>query len=120
MVRVFPISTNANEHVVLALGFDCTGRDNVEICRGRGQSMCSCRFICVKAHETNVPRMLYSMLEVHSSMSAKSLRATDTFMQSVSCGASICSASVDICVLVYENVYNESFLRFEKRALKNA
>ena len=94
------MSANANEHVVLALGSDCTGRDNVEICRGRGQSMCSCRFICVKAHETNVPRMLYSMLKVHSSMSAKSLCATDMFVQSVSCGASICSASVDIYIYI--------------------
>ena len=62
MVRAFPTSTNASEHVLLALGSDRTGRDDVEISRGRGQSSCSRRFICVKPRETNVQRMLYSML----------------------------------------------------------
>ena len=64
----------------LALGSDRTGRDDVEISRGRGQSACPCRLICVKPCETNFQRMLYSMLYVHSSMSAKSLSATDMFM----------------------------------------
>ena len=59
MVRAFPTSTNANEHVVLALGTDRMGR---EINQGRGQSACSRRFIRVKSRETNVQRMLYSML----------------------------------------------------------
>ena len=62
MVRAFPTSTNANEHVLLALGSDRTGRDDVEISRGRGQSACSRRFIRVKPRKTNVQRMLYSML----------------------------------------------------------
>ena len=39
----------------------------------------------MKSHETNAQRMLYSVLYVHSSMSAKSLHATDMFMQSVRC-----------------------------------
>ena len=54
MVRAFPTSTNANEHVLLALGSDRTGRDDVEISRGRGQSACSRRFIRVKPRKTNV------------------------------------------------------------------
>ena len=62
MGRAFPTSTNANEHVLLALGSDRTGRDDVEISRGRAQSVCSRRFIRVKPCETNVQRMLYSML----------------------------------------------------------
>ena len=45
MVRAFPTSTNANEQVLLALGSDCTGRDDVEISRDKGQSVCSRRFI---------------------------------------------------------------------------
>ena len=40
--------TNANEHILLALGYDRTGRDNVEKSWGRGQSACSRRFIRVK------------------------------------------------------------------------
>ena len=48
------MSTNANEHILLALGSDRTARDNVEISRGRGQSMCSRRFNRVKPRETNV------------------------------------------------------------------
>ena len=62
MVRAFPTSTNANEHVLLALGSDRTGRDDVEKSRGRGQSACSRTFIRVKPRETNVQQMLYSML----------------------------------------------------------
>ena len=61
-MRSFPTSTNANEHVLLALDSDVTGRDDVEISRGGGQSACSSRFIRVKPRETNVQRMLYSML----------------------------------------------------------
>ena len=80
-------------------GSDRTGRDDVEISRGSGQSACSCRFIRVKARETNIQRMLYSMLEVHSSISDKSLCATDMLMWSVSWGASICSPSV-VCMHV--------------------
>ena len=80
MVRAFPTSTNANEHVLLALGSDCTGRDDVEINQGRGLSACSRRFIRMKSCETNVQLMLYSMLYVQSSMSAKNLCATDMFM----------------------------------------
>ena len=56
MVRAFPTSTNAN--VLLALGSDRTGRDDVEVSRGRGQSACSHRFIRVKPRETNAQRML--------------------------------------------------------------
>ena len=41
MVRTFPTSTNAKEHVLLALGSDRVGRDNVEISRCRSQSTCS-------------------------------------------------------------------------------
>ena len=62
IVRAFPMSINANEHVLLALGSDCMGRDNVEISQGRGQSACFHRFIRVKSRETNVQQMLYSML----------------------------------------------------------
>ena len=62
MVRAFPTSTNANEHVLLALDSDRTGRNNVEISQGGGQSACSRRFIRAKPRETNVQRMLYSML----------------------------------------------------------
>ena len=65
-MRAFPTSTNANEQVLLALDSDRTGRDDVEISRGGGQSACSRRFIRVKPHETNVQRMLYSMLHVSS------------------------------------------------------
>ena len=54
-MRAFPTSTNANEHVLLALGSDRTGRDDVEV---RGQSACSRRFIRVKPRETNAQRML--------------------------------------------------------------
>ena len=46
--ELFPTSANAKEHVLLALGSDCTGRDDVKISRGGGQSACSHRFICVK------------------------------------------------------------------------
>ena len=53
MVRVLPTSTNVNEHVLLALGSDRTGRDDVEILKS-SQSACSRRFIRVKPHETNV------------------------------------------------------------------
>ena len=56
--RAFPTSTNANEHILLALGSDRKGRDNVKISRGRGQSACSRRFIRVKPRETNIQRML--------------------------------------------------------------
>ena len=62
MMRAFPTSTNANERIRLALGSDHTGRDNVEIRRGKGKSACSHRFILVKPHETYVQPMLYSML----------------------------------------------------------
>ena len=62
MMRAFLTSTSGNKHVLLALGSDRTGRDDVEISRGGGQSVCSCRFICVKPRETNVQQMLYSML----------------------------------------------------------
>ena len=62
MARAFPTSTNANEHVLLALGCDRKGRDDVEISRGKGQSACFRRFIHVKSRETNVQQMLYSML----------------------------------------------------------
>ena len=54
MVRAFSTFTNENEHVLLALGSDRTGRDNVEISWGRGQFACSCRFIRVKPRKTNV------------------------------------------------------------------
>ena len=66
-MRAFPTSINVNEHVLLALDSDRTGRDDVEISRGGGQSVCSCRFICVKPRETNVQRMLYGMLQVQES-----------------------------------------------------
>ena len=56
------MSTNVNQHVILALDSDRTGSDDVEIRRGGGQSACSHRFIRVKPRETNVQRMLYSML----------------------------------------------------------
>ena len=62
MVRVFQSPQNANEHILLALGSNHMGRDDVKINRGRGQSVCSCRFIRVKPCETNVQQMLYSML----------------------------------------------------------
>ena len=62
MVKAFPMSTNANEHVLLALGSDRTGRDNIEISRGRDQSVCFRRFIRVEPRETNIQQMLYSML----------------------------------------------------------
>ena len=62
MVRAFLTSTSANEHILLALGFDRMGRDDAKISRSRGQSVCSCRLIRVKPRETNVQRMLYSML----------------------------------------------------------
>ena len=58
MVRVFPTSSHANEHVLLALGSNRTGRDDVEICLGRGQFVRSRRFIRVKPHKTNVQQML--------------------------------------------------------------
>ena len=58
MMRAFPTSTNANKQILLALGSDRTGRDNVEVSRGRGQSACSRRFIRAKSRETNVQRML--------------------------------------------------------------
>ena len=48
------MSTNANEHVILAFGSDHMGWDDVEISQGRGESACSHRFICVKPRETNV------------------------------------------------------------------
>ena len=54
VVGAFPTSTNANEHILLALGSDRKGRDDVEISRGRGQSVCSRKFIRVKSHETNI------------------------------------------------------------------
>ena len=53
-MRAFQTSTNANEHVLLALGSDRRGREDVEISRGRGQSTCSRRFIRVKPREANV------------------------------------------------------------------
>ena len=31
MVRAFPTPTNVNQHVLLALGSDCTGRYDVEM-----------------------------------------------------------------------------------------
>ena len=34
MVRVFPTSTNANKHFLLALGSDRTGMDDVKTSRG--------------------------------------------------------------------------------------
>ena len=52
------MSTNANEHVLLVLGSDRKGRDDVGISRDRRQSACSRRFICVKPYETNVLQML--------------------------------------------------------------
>ena len=48
------IPTNVNKRVLLALGSDCTVRDNVEISRSGSQSMFSCRFSHVKPLETNV------------------------------------------------------------------
>ena len=54
MVKAFPTSTNPNEHILLALGSDRKGRDDVNISRGRGHSMCSRRFIRAKPCETNV------------------------------------------------------------------
>ena len=42
MVRAFPMSTNANDQVLLALGSD----------QNKGQSMYSRRFICAKSHNT--------------------------------------------------------------------
>ena len=56
------MSTNANKHVLLALGSDRTARDDVKISQGGGQSANSHRFSCVKPHETNVQLMLYSIL----------------------------------------------------------
>ena len=53
------MSTSANKHVLLALGSDRIGMDDVQ---GRDQSGWSRTFICVKPCETNVQRMLYSML----------------------------------------------------------
>ena len=44
---MFPMSTNANEHVPLALDSDHTGKDDVEINQGGDQFVCSCGFICV-------------------------------------------------------------------------
>ena len=38
MVRVFPAFTHVNEHILLALGSDHTGRDDFKISRSRGQS----------------------------------------------------------------------------------
>ena len=64
-MRAFPTSTNVNEHILLALGSDRTGRDDVKISWG-GSVHVFCRFIRVKPHETNVQRMLYSMLHVSS------------------------------------------------------
>ena len=58
MVKVSPMFTNANKHILLALGSDHTGRDDVEVSRGGDQSACSRRFIHVKPRETNVQRML--------------------------------------------------------------
>ena len=49
---------NANKHILLALGSDHTGRDDVEVSRGGDQSACSRRFIHVKPRETNIQRML--------------------------------------------------------------
>ena len=63
-MRAFPTSTNAKEHVLLALDSDRTGRDDVEIA-GVGVSPrvpAGRRFICVKPRETDVQRMLYSIL----------------------------------------------------------
>ena len=57
-MRVFPTSTNTNEHLYLALRSDHTGRNDVEISQGRDQSTCSLRFIYLKPRETNVQRML--------------------------------------------------------------
>ena len=54
MVRLFPASTNANKHFLLALDSDYTFRDDVEISQGRAQPVCSCRFNRVKPRETNV------------------------------------------------------------------
>ena len=62
VLKVEANTTNANKQVVLALGSDCTARDNVEISQGGDQSACSHRFVRVKPHETNIQRMLYSML----------------------------------------------------------
>ena len=58
------MSTNANEHILLAFDSDRTGRDDVEISPGGGQFVCSRRFICVKPRVTK--RILYSMLHVSS------------------------------------------------------
>ena len=41
-MSAFPTSTNANEDVLLALDSDRTGRDDVEISRGRGSLGTSC------------------------------------------------------------------------------
>ena len=62
MVKVFPTSTNANEHGLLALVSERTGREDVDISQGRGQFACSHRFIRLKPREINVQQMLYSML----------------------------------------------------------
>ena len=51
-MRVFPTSTNASEQVLLAIDSDRMGRDDVEICQGKDQSACSCRFIRVKSRDT--------------------------------------------------------------------
>ena len=51
-MRAFPTSTNANEQVLLALGSDRTGRDDVKISRGKSQSTCSCRLIHAKSCDT--------------------------------------------------------------------
>ena len=64
------MSANENKYIFLAVGSDHTGRGNVEISQVGGQSKCSRRFICVKPC-ANVQGMLYSMLYVHSSMSAE-------------------------------------------------
>ena len=53
------MSMNATERVLLTLGSDRKGREDVEISRVRGKSACSREFIRVKSRETNVQRILY-------------------------------------------------------------
>ena len=63
-MRAFLTPVNGNQHVLLALGSDRPGRDDVEISRGRGQSACSRRFICVKPSANAVQHAVSSFFEV--------------------------------------------------------
>ena len=60
MVKAFPTATNADEHGLLALVSERTGREDVDI--SRGQFACSRRFIRLKPREISVQQMLYSLL----------------------------------------------------------